>query len=48
MTNCIDYNESLRTPGFNEDPAYPEYKFQNIMRFINATDITEDIDEDPS
>ena len=48
MANCIDYNESLRTPGTNEDPAYPEYKLQNIMRFINDTGIIEDVDEDPS
>ena len=48
MAKCLDYNESLRTPGTIDEPAYPEHKFRNIMRFINSTGIINDVDEDPS
>ena len=46
MVNCIDYNESLRNPGNTEEPAYPEYKFRNIMRFIDSTGIISDVEDD--
>ena len=47
MANCIDYNEALRTPGNIDEPAYPEFKFRNIMGFIDSTGIISDVDEDP-
>ena len=47
MANCIDYNESLRNPRNTEEPANLEYKFRNIMRFIESTGIISDVEDDP-
>jgi hypothetical protein len=47
MAKCIEYNESLRTPASNDEPAYPEFKFRNIMQFIQDTGIYNDVEEDP-
>ena len=48
MSWCIDHNEMQRTPGRNEEPAYPEFKYQNILRYIAGTGIYEDVENDPT
>ena len=48
ITWCLEYNESLRIKGMaKNDLPYPEDKFNDILQYIFATGILDDINNNP-
>ena len=45
---CLEYNESLRIKGkAKNNVPYPEDKYNDILQYIIASGILDDVDNDP-
>ena len=48
ITWCLEYNESLRIKGMTKtDLPYPEDKYNDILQYIIASGILDDVDNNP-